>query len=35
HELAASGIVVLLIVLLSMNAVAIFLRNRFQNRGIE
>ena len=30
HELAASAIVVLLIVLLSMNAVAILLRNRFQ-----
>ena len=30
HELAASGIVVLLIVLLTMNAVAILLRNRFQ-----
>ncbi|MGK7311933.1 MAG: phosphate ABC transporter permease PstA [Candidatus Longimicrobiales bacterium M2_2A_002] len=30
HELAASGIVVLLILLLSMNAVAILLRNRFQ-----
>jgi phosphate transport system permease protein len=30
HQLAASGIVVLLIVLLTMNAVAILLRNRFQ-----
>lgn len=30
HELAASGIVVLLIVLLTMNAVAILLRNKFQ-----
>ena len=30
HELAASAIVVLLVVLLSMNAVAILLRNRFQ-----
>ncbi|HUG41298.1 MAG TPA: phosphate ABC transporter permease PstA [Longimicrobiales bacterium] len=30
HELAASAIVVLLLVLLSMNAVAIVLRNRFQ-----
>lgn len=30
HELAASAIVVLLIVLLSMNALAIVLRNRFQ-----
>ena len=34
HELAASGIVVLLVVLLSMNAVAILLRNRFsKERG--
>ncbi|MGF1522976.1 MAG: phosphate ABC transporter permease PstA [Leptolyngbyaceae cyanobacterium] len=30
HEIAASGIIVLLVVLLSMNFVAIFLRNRFQ-----
>jgi phosphate transport system permease protein len=35
HELAASGIVVLLLVLLSMNAIAIVLRNRFQNRQGE
>jgi phosphate transport system permease protein len=35
HDLAASGIVVLLIVLLTMNAIAILLRNRFQNRGNE
>ncbi|MFO7893507.1 MAG: phosphate ABC transporter permease PstA [Longimicrobiales bacterium] len=35
HELAASGIVVLLIVLLSMNAVAILLRNRFQQDKSE
>lgn len=32
HEVAAAGIIVLLILLLSMNAVAIFLRNRFQKR---
>jgi phosphate transport system permease protein len=35
HELAASGIVVLLLVLLSMNAVAILLRNRFQRKKGE
>jgi phosphate transport system permease protein len=33
HELAASGIVVLLLVLLTMNAVAILLRGRLQRRG--
>jgi phosphate transport system permease protein len=32
HETAAAGIVVLLIVLLAMNALAIFLRNRYQKR---
>jgi phosphate transport system permease protein len=32
HQLAAAGILVLLILLLSMNAVAIFLRNRYQTR---
>lgn len=32
HENAAAGIVVLLIVLLAMNALAIFLRNRYQKR---
>jgi phosphate transport system permease protein len=32
HGIAAAGILVLLIVLLSMNAVAIFLRNRYQKR---
>jgi phosphate transport system permease protein len=32
HEAAAAGIIVLLILLLSMNAVAIFLRNKFQKR---
>ena len=31
--LAAAGIVVLLVVLLSMNSVAIYLRNRFQRRS--
>ena len=35
HALAASGIVVLLIVLLSMNAIAIYLRNRFQREQGE
>jgi phosphate transport system permease protein len=33
--LAAGGIVVLLVVLLSMNGVAVFLRNRYQRRSIE
>ncbi|MGQ9466675.1 MAG: phosphate ABC transporter permease PstA [Anaerolineae bacterium] len=32
HQLAAAGIVVLLVVLLSMNALAIWLRNRLQKR---
>jgi phosphate transport system permease protein len=32
HEAAAAGIIVLLVLLLSMNAVAIFLRNKFQKR---
>ena len=32
HRLAAAGIIVLLLILLSMNAFAIFLRNRLQNR---
>lgn len=31
-EIAAAGIIVLLILLLSMNAIAIFLRNKYQNR---
>lgn len=35
HDLAASGIVVLLVALLSMNAVAILLRNRFQKERNE
>ena len=35
HELAASAIVVLLIVLLTMNAVAILLRNKFQKQRTE
>jgi phosphate transport system permease protein len=33
--LAAAGIIVLLVILLSMNAVAIYLRNRFQVRSEE
>ncbi len=32
HEAAAAGIIVLLVVLLSMNALAVLLRNRFQKR---
>lgn len=32
HDLAAAGIVVLLVILLSMNALAIYLRGRFQQR---
>ena len=35
HENAAAGIVVLLGLLLSMNAVAIWLRDRFQKRGLR
>jgi phosphate transport system permease protein len=30
HELAAGGIIVLLVVLLTMNALAIYLRHRYQ-----
>lgn len=33
HDLAASGIIVLMILLLLMNATAVFLRNRFQRRS--
>lgn len=33
--IAAAGIIVLLVILLSMNAVAIYLRNRFQTRSEE
>jgi phosphate transport system permease protein len=33
HELAAGGIIVLLVVLLGMNAIAILLRNRYQSRN--
>lgn len=34
HHLAATGIIVLLVVLLAMNSIAIYLRNRFEsNRG--
>ncbi len=32
HQAAAAGIIVLLVLLLSMNAVAVLLRNKFQNR---
>ena len=32
HEAAAAGIIVLLVVLLSMNALAVLLRNKFQHR---
>ena len=35
RELAAAGIVVLLIVLLGMNSITIYLRNRFQKRSEE
>ena len=35
YDLAAAGIIVLLIVLLSMNALAIYLRNRYQVKSIE
>ncbi len=35
QHLAAAGIIVLLVVLLSMNAAAIFLRNRYQKRSEE
>ncbi len=35
QENAAAGIIVLLVVLLSMNAIAVFLRNRFQARSRE
>ncbi len=34
HQAAAAGIIVLLVVLLSMNAGAIYLRNRFQRRTV-
>ena len=33
HDLAAGGIIVLLVVLLGMNAIAIVLRNRYQSRN--
>ena len=35
RDLAAAGIIVLLIVLLSMNALAIYLRNKYQVKSIE
>jgi phosphate transport system permease protein len=34
RELAAAGIIVLLAVLLAMNSVAIFIRNKYQKRGV-
>ncbi len=34
RDLAASGIIVLLIVLLAMNSVAILIRNKYQKRGV-
>ncbi|HAE33247.1 MAG TPA: phosphate ABC transporter, permease protein PstA, partial [Dehalococcoidia bacterium] len=33
--LAAAGIIVLLVILLTMNAIAVFLRNRYQVRSEE
>ena len=33
HDIAASGIIVLLVLLLAMNAIAIYLRNRFQKQS--
>ena len=33
REIAAAGIIVLLVMLLAMNAVAVYLRNRFQKRS--
>jgi phosphate transport system permease protein len=33
HSIAASGIILLMTVLLLMNAIAIYLRNRFQKAG--
>ena len=35
QNLAAAGIIVLLVVLLSMNALAIFLRNKYQTKSDE
>ena len=35
RELAAAGIIVLLVVLLVMNSVAIFIRNKYQKRGVS
>jgi phosphate transport system permease protein len=34
HELAAAGIIILLVVLLAMNSIAIFIRNKYQKRGV-
>ena len=33
--MAAAGIIVLLVILLSMNAIAVFLRNKYQIRSEE
>ena len=33
--LAAAGIIVMLVLLLSMNAIAVFLRNKYQKRSEE
>jgi len=35
RELAATGIIILLIVLLAMNSVAILIRNKYQKRGVD
>jgi phosphate transport system permease protein len=34
HDLAAAGIVVLLVALLAMNSIAIVIRNRYQKRAM-
>ena len=34
RELAAAGIIILLVVLLAMNSIAIFIRNKYQKRGV-
>ena len=35
QSLAAAGIIVLLVMLLSMNSLAVYIRNRFQKRSEE
>ena len=35
RSLAAAGIIVLLVILLTMNAIAVFLRNKYQTRSEE